>query len=503
MSDYKFFVGAASGPAVVHQNVELTPYGTDYRRWEMLFGVENTHYVPFIPFVPASWVRATLLFDGSFEDTAGGQINWGSRRTAGFLRTGFRFRLTPPGVIVVDVKGGIGGASNDLNFGKGIYPPHEYSFNIQGQASVGAIFCLNPDFCLGPVFGMSADQAFSTGRDYTSSHTFFGFRIEGQVNPSPVVTVRDPCEKEKKEYEKRIKIVIQEKEVWRTKYEDVVRKEGAKSDTPPPVPTPSVSKGPDAQRPVQDVPPAQTRPSPKPPQAKVPVAAGQDPKELEYRWLRELPKGIHFQNDKADLLPLPQQFPLCKGKCGDGNPVLNLVIFGARRWTESVVQLSQSGKPNYRMDIFVHGLANDTGDVALNFKLANQRRINVIEYLGGGRVKYDRRNYEGQLVPPLNAEMKIGSGKRAIRLGDVVAIKSVVTQPDPTDDIVMIMTGKRKTSLSEAEWNLIKYKVKGEEWRRANITYKIHKWDGEAYREITVDQYIQEQLSGMSQQGGK
>lgn len=487
MGDYKLFGGAVSGPAIVRQNIEMTPYGTDYRRTELHLGLENTNYVPV--FVPASWARVTLLFDGSFEDTAGGQINWGSRRTAGFLRAGLRFRLTPPGVIVMDVKGGVGVASNDLNFGKGIYPPHEYSFNIQAQATVGAVFCLNPDFCLGPVVGVSVDQAFSTGRDYTSGHfPFLGFRIEGQVNPPPVVSASDPYEKEKKEYEDRIKTILQEKEIWRTKYKEIVKRDGARPDTP---------------RQAQAVPSVRTQPHPKPPQAKVPVAAGQDPKELEYRWLRELPKGIHFQNDKADLLPLPQQFPLCKGKCGDGNPVLNLVIFGARRWADSVVQLSQSGKPNYRMDIFVHGLANDTGDVALNFKLANKRRINVVEYLGGGREKYDRRNYEGQTVPPLDAEMKIGSGKKAIRLGDVVAIKGVATQPDPTDDIVIIMTGKKKSSLSDAEWNLIKYKVKGEEWRRANVTYKIHKRDGESYREITVDQYIQEQLSAMSQQGGK
>ncbi len=508
MSDYKYFGGAVLGPATVRQNVEMTPYGTDYRRTEIHLGLENTRYVPFIPFVPASWARATWLADASFDDTAGGQINWGSRRTAGFLRGGLRFRLTPPGILVGDVRLGVGAASNELNFGKGIHPPKDYSLNIQGQATIGMIFCLNPDFCLGPVVGGSFDlAALSTGRDYTSSHgPFIGFRIEGQVNPAPD---GDPssCRKEREKVEgecvERTKVIYEEKEKWRTRYERVAEgQRAAKAGEPPHVPKPAIETTPSSDKRPETSPPVPEKTVPG--HVKSPTAVSQDPREIEYLWLRELPKGLHFQNDKADLLPLPQQFPLCRDKCGDGNPVLNLVIFGARRWAKSVVQLSPEGSPDYKMNIFVQGLANDTGDSGHNFELANQRRGNVIGYLSGsGGKKYDRRDYEGQKVPPLKAGEKLGSERGRMRLGDIVSITAVETQPDPMEDIVVILTGKKRADLSPSEWDQIKYKVKGEEWRRAAITYKIFKRDGEAYREITMDQYIQEQIFGTPRKGAK
>ncbi len=501
MGDYKFFGGAATGPAVVRQNVELTPYGTDYRRTELVFGVESAKYVSFL--LPASWLRWTGFVDVTYEDTAGGQINWGSRRTAGFLQGGTRFRATPPGVLVGDIRLGVGGASNDLNFGKGINPPHEYSFNIQVQATVGAMFCLNPDFCLGPVVGGAFDAAaYSTGRDYTSSHMpFFGFRIEGQVNHSE--PPNDPtCKKEKELCEKQIPVLIHERDQCRN---TVKQLQAANADDVPRVPVPVVEKAgesrptePGKSLPIRPRPPATQSPAAKS------VAVSQDPKDIEYRGLRELPKGIQFQNDKADLLPLPQQFPLCRGKCGDGNPILNLVIFGVRRWAISVAQMSHGKDPDYKMDVFVQGLANDTGDPRHNLELANQRRMNVINYLSGGGKSYDRRNYEGQPVPPLSATTKVGSGRNQRNLGDIVTIRPIETQSDPADDIIMIMTGKKRSNLNPAEIEQIKFKVKGEEWRKSVITYKIYKLsDDGKYHEITVDQYIQERIFGMTQEGVK
>jgi hypothetical protein len=106
-------------------------------------------------------------------------------------------------------------------------------------------------------------------------------------------------------------------------------------------------------------------------------------------------------------------------------------------------------------------------------------------------------------VQPLNADVRLGDRKGGVRLGDLVSVKSVETQSDPTEDIVMILTGKRRSSLTTAEWDMIQYKVKGEEWRRANIVYKIYKWDGENYHEITLDQYIEEQISGIFPKRGK
>lgn len=482
MSDYKYFGGAVMGPAGVRQNVEMTPYGTDYRRTELHLGLENINYIPFIPFVPASWARATFIVDGSFEDTAGGEINMGSRRSAVFVRPGFRFRFTAPGFIVADVRFGAGVASNNLNFGKGINPPREYSINVQGQATLGAIFCLNPDFCLGAVVGASTDAAvLSTGRNYTSTHfPFLGLRFEGQVNaPTRPDEEERPCKKEKGECAERVKIVTREREEWRTRYEEKVEElKVAIADRPPP-----------------------SKPGPE----QGPVATAQDPREIGYRWLRELPKGIHFQNDKADLLPLPQQFPQCKNKCGDGNPILNMVIFGVRRWAKSVMQLSQGGLPAYKMEIFLHGFANDTGDQGHNFALANNRRANVIDYLSGdsGR-RYARRDYEGQVVLPLDVKTKKkGRGEDRLQFGDFVAIRSTETQQDPAEDIIMALTGKKSRDLTTAERERIQHQVKGEEWRKVEMTYKVYKWGDGKYREITLDQYIQEQIFGMSQKGGK
>lgn len=497
MGDYKLFGGAVSGPAIVRQNIEMTPYGTDYRRTELHLGLENTNYVPV--FVPASWARVTLLFDGSFEDTAGGQINWGSRRTAGFLRAGLRFRLTPPGVIVMDVKGGVGVASNDLNFGKGIYPPHEYSFNIQAQATVGAVFCLNPDFCLGPVVGVSVDQAFSTGRDYTSGHfPFLGFRIEGQVNPPPVVSASDPYEKEKKEYEDRIKTILQEKEIWRTKYKEIVKRDGAKPDARPPVPTPAQARKPDSPLPA----PAQSPVRSKFTDEKKPHIVEKTIERAEYDWFNELPNYFRFQNDKADLLPRSQTYPVCKKNCGEGNPDLNVIISTVRRWAGGVADLKR-GKPAYRMDITIHGFANETGKSEDdNRQLAQKRAEVVVNYLlGSSEMPYVRRDRFGEIVPPLG-QQDVGSISGA-KISDIVSVRSLEVSLRPSDDIIKIITGKRREELSQTELDKLTDKLQSDLWRKVIVTYTISKLDGEKYQQITVDQYIQERLEGMTQHGEK